>query len=102
MYGTMLLFVRGEQGKQESDKNNNNVRLQYGGGLLIARGGDQGAFSRHQGQGAHKNQNTTINGILCLALFWSPPFSSTISTTTTIHNTSRIVNYSFPAAHQHV
>ena len=26
MYGTMLLFVRGEQGKQESDKNNNNVR----------------------------------------------------------------------------
>ncbi len=41
----------------------------WGWRLLLARGGNQGAFSRHQGQSARKDQNTTINRVLCLSLF---------------------------------
>jgi hypothetical protein len=49
----------------------------WGGRLLIARGGNQDAFSRHQGQGARKDLNTTINCILWLPLFC---FTSTFTT----------------------
>jgi hypothetical protein len=55
----------------------------WGGRLLILRGGNQGAFSRHQGQCAHKDQNTTINCILCLALFCFT-FSGIIFSTSTV------------------
>jgi hypothetical protein len=54
-----------------------------GGRLLLARGGNQGALRRHQGQSARKDQNTTINRVLCLSLFCFT-FSGIIFSTSTV------------------
>jgi hypothetical protein len=64
----------------------------WGGRLLLAKGGNQGAFSRHQGQGKRKDQNTIINRVLCLSFFCFI-FSGTIlsrSTVSTFTNSSNM------------
>jgi len=74
----------------------------WGGRLLLARGGNQGAFSRHQGQGACKDQNTKINRVLCLSFFCFI-FSgiilstSTVSTFTNSSNMETLIRQQLPA-----